>query len=64
MTAWTPIIVLLSIMAICTVDIVGMEYGNSNQPFTDQQLKIWIALSICWAMLMDIINFIKGVYRK
>lgn len=64
MTCWTGTILMLGVIARCSLDFIGLEYGSENQYLTDNSLMYIIAIMSIVALITDIMNSLRSNYES
>ncbi|KKN99047.1 hypothetical protein LCGC14_0142920 [marine sediment metagenome] len=64
MTAWTAIVIPLLVVAKCSMDIVGLEYGDKLQMMSDDRFSIMASIVLGIAITIDSINCSFWFRRK
>jgi len=56
MTAWTAIVIPLFMIAKCSLDFIGMEYGSKYQAWTDSSFGGVATCMILMSLGVDMLN--------
>jgi len=59
MTAWSAITICLCVVAKCSLVVVGMEYGDQFQPWSDADVNNALLIAILISGAVDTINFFR-----